>query len=69
LFKQAVQSIRQTGPSRFIDEYYFDEGGMGCEYSQYFLNLGIVLEKAKCDGFYCVATNLEDPASSILRVN
>lgn len=60
---------RQTDPNRFIDQYYFTATGEIAVDSVSCINEEKVRDEAAYDGFYCVATNLEDPAEEILKVN
>ena len=64
--------LRQKGsndPSRFVRQLYFDDEGVICDESITYLNQKRIQDEAFYDGFYCVATNLEDSADVILKAN
>lgn len=64
--------LRRKGsndPSRFVSQLYFDDEGVICDESLAYLNQQRIQDEASYDGFYCVATNLEDPAEVILKAN
>lgn len=65
----SVDRKRPTDPARFVEQLFFDEEGMICEQSVCYLNKDRIQEEALYDGFYCSATNLEDEAELILKVN
>lgn len=60
---------RTTDYKRFIDQLEFDDQGTIVENRSYILNEDRIRDEARYDGFYAVATNLEDDASAILEVN
>ena len=60
---------RTTDYRRFIDQLEFDDQGTIVENRSYILNEERIRDEARYDGFYAVATNLEDDASAILAVN
>lgn len=75
---QRAQKAIDTGMSkktsqnnlyRFVGQMYFDENGEVTEHNKLFLDEDKIKNEAIYDGFYCVATNLEDPAKAIMKVN
>lgn len=60
---------RQSDYKRFITKTSVTENGEVAEKKIYTLNKEKIAEEEKYDGFYCVATNLEDDASEIIRIN
>lgn len=60
---------RQSDYKRFITKTAITNDGEIAEKKIYTLNEDKILEEEKYDGFYCVATNLEDEASEIIRIN
>ena len=60
---------RTTDYKRFIDQLEFADDGTIVENKAFVLNEERIAEEARYDGFYAVATNLEDPAEDIIRVN
>ena len=60
---------RLTDPKRFVGQFYFTENGEIAENKMYSIDEQKIREEAVYDGFYCTATNLEDPAEDILKVN
>lgn len=56
-------------PSRFVRQLYFDDDGVICNESLAYLNQKRIQDETLYDGFYCVATNLEDSADVILKAN
>ena len=60
---------RQSDYKRFITKTSVTENGEVAEKKIYTLNEEKIAEEEKYDGFYCVATNLEDDASEIIRIN
>ena len=73
--EQALQSTekrdrtRQSDYKRFITKVPVTENGEVAEKTVYGLNEDKIQEEAQYDGFYAVATNLDDPASEIIRIN
>lgn len=59
----------RNDPARFVSQLYFDADGAICDESLAYLNQERIQDEAMYDGFYCVATNLEDEASVILKAN
>lgn len=66
---KAVSRYAVNDPERFVGQIYFTEDGSIAEHCAYTINEDRIQEEAQYDGFYCVATNLEDDASQILRIN
>lgn len=64
-----VDRKRQTDPERFYEQLYFTQDGEIAEESQTRINEKAIAEEEQYDGFYCVATDLEDDAAQILKVN
>ena len=60
---------RQTDPKRFISEMSCTDDGEVAENKEYSIDESKVAEEAIYDGFYAVATNLEDNISEIIKVN
>ena len=60
---------KQTDPGRFYEQVYFTQDGEIAEESRIRINEEKIADEAQYDGFYCVATDLEDDAVQILKVN
>ncbi len=60
---------KQTDPGRFYEQLYFTQDGEIAEESRIRINEEKIVDEAQYDGFYCVATDLEDDAAQILKVN
>lgn len=60
---------RQTDPRRFIKETVATTDGEVAEKKSYSIDEDKFIEESRYDGFYAVATNLEDDAESIVRIN
>ena len=60
---------RQTDPERFYEQMCFTEAGELATYSTTVIDEDKIADEARYDGFYCVATDLEDPVSDILAIN
>lgn len=60
---------RETDPTRLIGQYYMTEEGEIADDSIAFLDTSKIETEAAYDGFYCVATNLEDPVEAVLKIN
>ena len=60
---------KQTDPGRFYEQVYFTQDGEIAEESRIQINEEKIADEAQYDGFYCVATDLEDDAVQILKVN
>lgn len=73
--KKAISSTvksdrrRSTDFKRFIKKVKVTDDGEVAEKTEYFLNEDLISDEEIYDGFYCVATNLEDPAPEIIRIN
>ena len=73
--KKAVDSeikaerSRQSDYKRFITKTAVTKNGEVAEKKIYTLNEEKIAEEERYDGYYCVATNLEDKATEIIRVN
>ena len=60
---------RQSDYKRFITKVPVTEDGEIAEKTVYGLNEDKIQEEAQYDGFYAVATNLDDPATETIRIN
>ncbi len=60
---------RSTDFKRFIKKVKVTNDGEVADKTAYFLNEDLISTEEIYDGFYCVATNLEDPAPEIIRIN
>jgi transposase len=60
---------RSTDFKRFIKKVKITNEGEVAEKTQYFLDEELIANEEIFDGFYCIATNLEDPAPEIIRIN
>ena len=56
-------------PMRFVDQICFTDTGEVADNTTYMLNKDTIAAESVFDGFYCTATNLEDPVESIIAVN
>ena len=65
----AISKSRQTDPKRFIKTTTATNDGEIAEKKSYSIDVDKYLDECKYDGFYAVATNLEDDAESIVRIN
>lgn len=65
----SVERHKQTDPKRFISEMSCTDEGEIAENKEYSINNKKIVEEEIYDGFYAVATNLEDNISEIIRVN
>lgn len=64
-----ISKKRQTDPKRLIKEEAVTKDGEIAEEKSYCIDNDKFLEECKYDGFYAVATNLEDDAESIVKIN
>lgn len=64
-----IQKPRQTDYKRFIKAIPATESGEIADRKSYVLNEEILSEEEKYDGFYAVATNLEDRPEDIIALN
>ena len=60
---------RQTDYRRFIESVNFTEAGELADHVTYYVNEEVIAHEEKYDGFYSVATNLEDPVETVLDIN
>lgn len=60
---------RQSDFKRFIQKLAVSDNGVVATRKVYVLNEDKIAEEEKYDGFYAVATNLEDEANEIIRIN
>lgn len=60
---------RQTDPKRFVQETRVTPEGEIAETQHFSLDVTRFEKEAKYDGFYAIATNLEDSVEEILRIN
>ena len=65
----SLSKSRQTDPKRFIKTTTVTNDGEIAEKKSYSIDEEKYLEECKYDGFYAVATNLEDEAETIVRIN
>lgn len=63
------ERTRQTDYKRFITKISVTTDGEVAEKKVFELNEDKITQEEKYDGFYAVATNLEDPAEEIIRIN
>jgi len=66
---QKSEKYRQSDYKRFITKTSITQDGEIADKKIYSLNAEKIAEEEKYDGFYCVATNLEDEVSEIIRAN
>lgn len=73
--EKAIQSTekrdrtRQSDYKRFIQKVPVTKDGEVADQMQYGLNVNKIHDEEQYDGFYAVATNLDDPAAEIIRIN
>ena len=65
----SLSKSRQTDPKRFIKTTAATKDGEIAEQKNYSIDEEKYLEECRYDGFYAVATNLEDDAESIVKIN
>lgn len=63
------ERTRQTDYKRFITKISVTDTGEVAGKTVYGLNEDKIREEERYDGFYAVATNLEDPAEDVIRIN
>lgn len=63
------ERTRQSDYKRFITRIPVTESGEVAESTQYTLNEAKIREEEQYDGFYAVATNLDDDPEAIIRIN
>lgn len=64
--------LKKSNPNdykRFIIKSHYTVGGEVAKHERYSIDAKLILREEAFDGFYAVCTNLEDDASSIIRVN
>lgn len=66
---QNSEKYRQSDYKRFIAKTSVTQDGEIADKKVYLLNTDRISEEEKYDGFYCVATNLEDTPETIISVN
>lgn len=64
-----IESKRNTDYRRFVEKMPYTKEGEVADCCTYYLNEKKILEEEKYDGYYAVATNLEDDAQEILKYN
>lgn len=67
--KKQIKRKNMNDPSRFLSQFFLDGNGQICDKSVVMLNEKTILNEAMYDGFYCTATNLDDDAAFIIKVN
>lgn len=67
--KSQLERHKQTDYKRFINKDSVTDDGEYANNSFYSINDDAIKEEEIYDGFYAVCTNLNDPTSSILKVN
>lgn len=65
----SISKPRQNDPKRFIEETAATKDGEIADKKKYSINKERFDEESKYDGFYAVATNLEDNAEDIVKIN
>lgn len=65
----AVGKPRANDPERFIGQMYITEAGEIAEKVCYTLDQDRIASEEQYDGFYALATNLEEPAEEIIATN
>lgn len=65
----SLKKSRQDDPKRFIQTIATTKEGEVAEKNSYSIDEKKYLNECKYDGFYAVATNLEDDAESIVKIN
>lgn len=64
-----LKKLRQSDPKRFITETSVTPDGEIAKKKIYGVNESQILQEEQYDGFYATATNLEDPAEDIVKIN
>jgi len=64
-----LNAIRPNDPKRFVKEHAATKDGEIADERIFELDENRFLEECKYDGFYAVATNLEDSAEEIIKIN
>lgn len=65
----SVSKHRQTDYKRFISEMSCTDDGEVAERKEFSIDESRIAEEERYDGFYAVATNLDDNVSEIIRIN
>lgn len=65
----SIDKTRQTDYKRFISKEHITSNGEVAEQNLYSLNEDKIRDEEAYDGFYAVATNLEDDATEIININ
>ena len=63
------KSKNQNDPQRFVKQTKVTESGEVAEKTIYELDLELIKEEEKFDGYYAVITNIEDDVEQILKIN
>ena len=66
---EKCERIRQSDYKRFIQKIPVTEQGEAAEKTIYSLHEDRIRDEEQYDGFYAVATNLDEPAETIIRIN
>lgn len=66
---EKCERTRQSDYKRFITKVPVTNSGEVAEKTIYGINEQKILDEEKYDGFYAVATNLNDPATDIIKIN
>lgn len=66
---EKTDKFRQSDYKRFITKTPVTDNGEAAEKVIYSLNQTKISEEEKYDGFYCVATNLDDKPEEIININ
>jgi len=66
---KSIDRTRQTDYKRFIEKITVTNAGELAQKTTYSLNTAKIFDEEQYDGFYAVATNLEDNAESIIKIN
>ena len=69
LSESKIDRSRQSDYKRFIKKTSVTENGEVADKKIYTLDEEKIADEEKYDGFYCVATNLEDDVSEIIKIN
>lgn len=67
--QEKKEQTRQSDYKRFISRVPITEDGEIASKTVYALNEDKIRDEEQYDGFYAVATNLDDPAEEIIRIN
>ena len=64
-----INKKRQNDPKRFIKTDHATKDGEVAEKSVSYVDISLIEDEEKYDGFYAVCTNLDDSVSSIVKAN